>query len=248
MRLIFVRHGEPDYVNDCLTENGVVQARSTAKRLHSENIKAIYASPMGRAVETASYTAKDHELDIQVLDFMHEIDWGDIPGISESSETSKQFVETEPVEDRLPYEGHPWTLAYKLLTENPEYVGSLDWVGHHYFKDNRCTDFYQSISDKFDEFLKNYGLVRKGGLYYVEEKNDDTIALFAHGGSGAIMFSHLLSLPFPFVLTTMPYGVCSVSIIELGSDPGRMTTPRLELFNDMGHIDSFKVERLHFEK
>ena len=27
MRLIFVRHGEPDYAHDCLTENGVIQAK-----------------------------------------------------------------------------------------------------------------------------------------------------------------------------------------------------------------------------
>ena len=26
MRIIFVRHGEPDYVNDCLTETGKKQA------------------------------------------------------------------------------------------------------------------------------------------------------------------------------------------------------------------------------
>ena len=62
------------------------------------------------------------------------------------------------------------------------------------------------------------------------------------------MFSHVLSLPFPFVLTTMPYGVCSISIIDLGGRKGSMIIPRLELFNDMGHIESFRAEKLTFEK
>lgn len=29
---------------------------------------------------------------------------------------------------------------------------------------------------------------------------------------------------------------------------GTMVIPRLELFNDMGHIESFIIEKLHFEK
>lgn len=231
MRLIFVRHGEPDYEKDCLTENGIAQAKSTAVRLKNENIAAVYSSPMGRAMETASFTAREHGLEIQPLDFMHEIDWGD------------------PVEtaDPLPYDGHPWTLAYKYLSETPGGVGG-DWAAHHYFADNRSRKFYDMISARFDEFLSGYGLERKNGLYFCREKCGDTIALFAHGGSGAVMFSHVLSLPFPFVLTSLPYGVCSVSIIEFGEDTGRMVVPRLELFNDMGHIESFKAEKLHFEK
>ena len=121
MRLIFVRHGEPDYENDCLTENGVIQAKSTAERLKNEDLKAIFSSPMGRAKETASYTAKNHGLEVQVLDFMHEINWGD----------KRQTKNLE-------YDGHPWTLAYELLSKNPEYVANSceKWKNHHFFKDN----------------------------------------------------------------------------------------------------------------
>lgn len=235
MRLIFVRHGEPDYQNDCLTANGREQAESTAVRLKNEDIKAIYSSPMGRAKETASYTAKDHGLDIQVLDFMHEIDWGN---------KSKDVDEAS----RIPYEGHPWTLAYKVITDAAEDAKPADWAENPFFRDNICMDFYEKIAEGFDELLGRYGLVRKNGCYECREENNDTIALFAHGGSGALMYTHLLNLPFPFVLTSMPYGVCSVSIIDFSAQQGEMVIPRIELFNDMGHIESYKVEKLHFEK
>ncbi|WP_155243821.1 histidine phosphatase family protein [Butyrivibrio fibrisolvens] len=44
MRLIFVRHGDPDYQNDCLTPKGIEQSKRTAQRLNAEDIKAIYSS------------------------------------------------------------------------------------------------------------------------------------------------------------------------------------------------------------
>lgn len=235
MRLIFVRHGEPDYQNDCLTENGHEQAKDTAKRLADEDIKTVYASPMGRARQTASYTADSHGLSVNILDYMHEINWGDA-------------IEDVDEDQKIPYDGHPWTVAYRVLTDTEDYVGSNKWSEHHFFKDNKCMEYYDLVSRGMDELLEKYGLVRNGGLYKCVEENNDTIALFAHGGSGAIMFSHLLSLPFPFVLTSMPYGVCSVSIVDFSAKKGEMVLPRLELFNDMGHIKTFKQEKLHFEK
>ena len=233
MRLILIRHGEPDYEKDCLTEKGMEQAEGTARRLSGEGISAIYSSPMGRARDTASYTAQRLGLKVNTLDFMHEIDWGDTK---------------EDKEDKLEYEGHPWTLGFKMLTEDPEYVGSSDWDKHHYFRDNKCLSYYRKISPCVDEFLSSFGLIRRNGLYYCEKNCDDTVALFAHGGSGAVLISHILSLPFPFVLTTMPYGLCSVSIIEFIQREGEMTIPILSLFNDMGHIKDVKREPLKFEK
>ena len=55
MRLIMVRHGEPNYELDCLTPEGRRQAAAAAERLSSEGITEIFSSPQGRARETASY-------------------------------------------------------------------------------------------------------------------------------------------------------------------------------------------------
>lgn len=72
MRILFVRHGEPDYKNDCLTETGKLQAQAAARRLEHEGISEIYASPMGRARETAGYTADRLGLPITILDYTPE--------------------------------------------------------------------------------------------------------------------------------------------------------------------------------
>ena len=59
MRIVFVRHGEPNYEKDCLTPLGHRQAEAAARRLEEEGIEAIYSSPFGRALETAQ-AASDH--------------------------------------------------------------------------------------------------------------------------------------------------------------------------------------------
>ena len=230
MRLIFVRHGEPDYINDTLTPNGIQQAQSTSKRLAGESISEVYSSPMGRAMKTASYTADMLGLEVQTLDFMHEIDW-DI---------------------------HPWTTAFKLLAEEPKLMHGDGWREHELFRGDVCISYYDMISREFDKFLENFGLVRTGAVYHEDttlnnresgyDSHDKTIALFAHGGSGAVMFSHLLNISFPYALTTLPYGVCSVSIIEFDAKIDGIVIPRLELFNDMGQLDNVKQEPLRFDK
>jgi probable phosphoglycerate mutase len=248
MRIIFVRHGEPDYANDSLTENGILQAKCTAERLHNENIQAIYSSPNGRAQLTASFTAKDHNLDVKVLDYMREIDWGDVEPAGKSASTDATETTKTAQPQKLPLDGHPWSLAYMLLTEHPEYIGSNNWDKHHYFADNRCTSYFGKIPQGLDELLAGYGLIRKNGFYYCQEENNSTIAIFAHGGSGSILFSHLLNLPFPTVLTVMPYGVCSVSVIDFSGYKGEMIIPRLELFNDMAHLENISQEKMYFGK
>ena len=58
MKIIFVRHGHPDYEKDCLTELGHKQAEAAAERLKDEPIWRIYSSTCGRAYETALYICK----------------------------------------------------------------------------------------------------------------------------------------------------------------------------------------------
>lgn len=51
MRLIFVRHGEPDNANGCLTPLGVKQAEVLVDRLLAEGITEIHSSALARAIK-----------------------------------------------------------------------------------------------------------------------------------------------------------------------------------------------------
>ena len=72
MRLIFVRHGEPDYVNDTLTEKGWREAELLAERISKWNVTKFYCSPLGRAKDTASCTLKKMNRTAETLDWIKE--------------------------------------------------------------------------------------------------------------------------------------------------------------------------------
>lgn len=71
---LLVRHGENDYVKKNilagrlpevhLNEKGLSQAQAVAERLKSVPIKAVYSSPLERAMETAEPLAKALGLEI----------------------------------------------------------------------------------------------------------------------------------------------------------------------------------------
>jgi len=65
-----------------LSEDGVRQARLLAERLSSEEIKAVFSSPLKRALETAMPIALAHDLQVNVLDGLREIDFGAWEGMS----------------------------------------------------------------------------------------------------------------------------------------------------------------------
>ena len=58
MKLLIIRHADPDYSIDSLTEKGRREAELLADRLCRMEIAAFYVSPLGRAQDTASYTLK----------------------------------------------------------------------------------------------------------------------------------------------------------------------------------------------
>ena len=215
MRIIFVRHGEPDYARDCLTAEGQRQAAAAAERLAGEGIGAIYASPLGRARETAEFTARRLGLPVTELDFMREITWGG-PG--------------------LPVEGHPWTLGDWLIDREDFDFLRDDWRQHPYFRDNAAARCCRHIEARFDEFLAGLGYRREGGRYLCEGGDERTVALFSHGGSGACALARALNLPFPWVASVLPYDFTSIIIRAFEVRPGEYVHPRVELFNDCAHI------------
>ena len=215
MRLIFVRHGEPDYTHDCLTETGRKQAAAAAVRLEREGITAIYSSPNGRARETAEHTARRLGLPVTVLEYMHEISWGG---------------------EGVPERGHPWTLSEWLIDREDFDFYSEDWRKHPYFAGNVATQYFDMISEKIDAFMLERGYRHQGTRFLCEGGKEETVAIFSHGGSGACALSRLLALPFPYVSTVLPYDYTSIIILEFPVREGEFVHPRIELFNDAAHI------------
>ena len=146
---------------------------------------------------------------------MHEISWGG---------------------PDVPQNGHPWTLSDWMISRDDFDFYHEDWRQHPYFQNNYAIRCLDEISDKFDAFLLRQGYRHAGTRFFCETNQQKTIAVFSHGGSGACVLSHLLSLPFPYVCTILPYEFTSVIILEFPVREGEYVHPRIELFNDAAHI------------
>ncbi|MRR31747.1 hypothetical protein EG834_15760 [bacterium] len=96
--LLLIRHGENDFMQRrlsgrtagvSLNAKGRQQAQTLADALTHAPLRAIYASPLERAVETAQPLAMAHGLEIQIRQAMIEVDYGRFQG-----RTYKQLART----------------------------------------------------------------------------------------------------------------------------------------------------------
>ncbi len=93
MAIIYlVRHGKTDFIGKklCgnlpgihLNEEGRTQAQKAADTLGNFPLKAIYSSPIERAMETAEIIGSKPGLKIKPVDFLREIHFGDLQGMGE---------------------------------------------------------------------------------------------------------------------------------------------------------------------
>lgn len=72
MRIIFIRHGEPDYDNNTLTEKGFREAELLKDRIIGWNVDAFFSSPMERAILTGEPALKAMGREAEILPWMRE--------------------------------------------------------------------------------------------------------------------------------------------------------------------------------
>src|SRR5438045_4949602 len=113
-RIFMVRHGATVLTKEDrfagatdveLSDEGREQVRRLANRLQSEKIVAIYASPMGRTVETARILAEPHGLEVQARDGLREISHG------RWEQMTRKEVDVAFPEEAAAWEKDPYTFA-----------------------------------------------------------------------------------------------------------------------------------------
>ncbi len=88
-----------------LSDDGRAQARRLAIRLQKEQLVAVYASPLGRAVETARILSEPHRLTLQTRDGLREISHG------RWEQLTRREVEERFPADAAEWEKDPYTFA-----------------------------------------------------------------------------------------------------------------------------------------
>lgn len=173
MRILIIRHGDPDYEKDSLTEKGWREAELLADKMEKLDIKAFYVSPLGRAQDTANVTLKR---------------------IGRKAETHKWLREFQaPVFDKGKLCG-PWDLMPSFYTKQDDFYNTEKWYNTDFMKKGRVKAEYDKVNKGFDKILCNHGYERCGKYYKVNAANTDIIVFFCHFGVECVLLSHLLNI------------------------------------------------------
>ena len=217
MKILIIRHADPDYSIDSLTETGWKEARALTKRLEKLDITSFYVSPMGRAQDTASFLLKMKNAEAEIYPWLREFG----------------HRIRKPNEDRLTV---PWDWLPEIWTKEKKYYDLNSWSDTEIFHEAALPEQYTWVTEGFDEILSHHGYVRDGDCYRVEQANEDTIAFFCHFGLECVLLSHLLHIS-PMLLW---HGTCvpPASVTTLVSEERRkgIAPFRMIAFGDTSHL------------
>lgn len=174
MRILLIRHGDPDYSIDGLTEKGKREVLLLAKKLSKEKIDKIYSSPLGRARLTAEPTARALGKEIEILPFMREFD----------AKLELPYMDAPTI---------PWDVLPAYMNEQPFVYSLMQWQETPFVKNSAVFAEYKAVCESFDSILARHGYERNGYNYKVVSSSHDTIAIFCHFGIMAVVLSHLLN-------------------------------------------------------
>ncbi|MDO5407887.1 MAG: histidine phosphatase family protein [Eubacteriales bacterium] len=220
MKLIIVRHADPDYSIDSLTPTGWKEAELLSEYLCKLDITALYTSPLGRAKDTASLTLKKMNRTATECDWLREF-WPKVarPDLNrtaeEVAETTVSAETTASVEATASDGGSDtcdhgntacaWDWLPADWTKEPRFYDKDAWYTVDVMAAAGVGEAFHQVTDGLDRLLAAHGYVREQGYYRAEKPNRDTIVLFCHFGLEGALLAHLLGVS-PMVLW---HGTCA---------------------------------------
>lgn len=216
MKILIVRHAEPDYVADSITEKGWREAEYLAERLSKLNVKSFYTSPLGRAKDTASLTLKLLNRTAEECEWLKEF----------PIRIDKPDKNNSTVWDWLPAD---WT-------QNDDFYLLSKWADAPEMEKYGVKKEYNRVIGELDSLIAKHGYERNGKLYRAAEPNNDTIVLFCHFGLECVLLSRLINVS-PMILW---HGFCALpsSVTTVITEERRkgIASFRINGFGDISHL------------
>lgn len=200
MRLLIIRHGDPDYEKDSLTKRGWREAELLAERLSKLTVEEFYVSPLGRAKDTASLTLKKMNRTAKECQWLREFG----ARIVRPDRPGEESIAWDWLPQDWAKDGKLW---HKALWAENEVMRAGYTPGAHEADDVQVQGSaeggvgaeYDWVVQNLDALLAGHGYVREGAYYRVERANRDTLVFFCHFGLECVLLSHLMNVS-PMVL------------------------------------------------
>lgn len=217
MKLLIVRHGDPDYSIDSLTPTGWEEATILSDRLCKLDVRAFYCSPLGRAQDTSKPTVARLGRKAEVCEWLREF----APKV------------LRPQDDKP---NVSWDWLPQDWTADSRFFDRDHWFENQRFIDASVKEEADWVTRELDNLLAHHGYVRNGEYYRAEQPNEDTIVFFCHFGVECILISHLLGIS-PMLLW---HGTCaaptSVTTLTTEERIQGIACFRMNAFGDTSHL------------
>ena len=224
MKLLFIRHGDPDYKTDSLTERGKSEVILLAKRMSKTHVDYCYCSPLGRAQLTAKPCLEAMGMEAVTYDWLRECD----PQIVRPDSPERTHI----CWDWLPQD---WTVRENFYKYD-------EWWDDDILKAADIKKNAEAVWNGIDSVLKEHGYERDEHFYRAVKPNNDTIAFFCHFGVTALILAHLLGAS-PMVLwhgmISAPTAVTTVYTEERRKG---IASFRITSFGDISHLYQAGIE------
>ena len=154
MRILIIRHGDPDYEHDSLTPKGWKEAEYLSERISKMDIAAFYVSPLGRAKATASLTLKKMNRTATECPWLREF----APTIQRPDVTDRRMIS--------------WDWLPQDWTKEEEFYRRDLWYTQENMKEGKVKEEYDWVTSSFDQLLAKHGYVRHGENYHVDTQEN----------------------------------------------------------------------------
>ena len=223
MKLIFIRHGDPDYEHDCLTERGKKEAELLALRAEELRGDYYFVSPLGRARETAVPFLEKAGAEAVRMDWLREF-------------------EGRCIRPDLDREHICWDWMPDDMAAEPAFLDRIHWTETGAFAGTNVKAQYDWVISGFDALLEEHGYKRDGTIYRAVRPNHDTLVFFCHFGVTCVMLSRLMNVS-PMVLwhstATAPTSVTTVFTEERREG---IASFRMNCLGDTAHLRDAGLE------
>jgi len=217
LKLILIRHGDPDYTIDSLTEKGWKEAEYLSERIAKLDVRDFYVSPLGRARETAALTLKRMNRTATECAWLREF----------APRINRPDREDSPV---------CWDWLPQDWVGDERFYRYDEWYEPSIMSEGKVGEEYRWVTENFDALLAKYGYVRDGHVYRAEQGNNDTLVFFCHFGVTCVLIGHLIGVS-PMALW---HGLCSaptsVSTIVTEERRKGIVSFRMSSFGDTSHL------------
>lgn len=218
MRILIVRHGNPDYTTDSLTDKGIREAEYLSRRLCNTKIDYFYVSPLGRARETIEPTLRKLGKEAVTLPWLREFD---------------VHIHRPDVADHLKV---CWDWLPQDWTCEPRFYDYNRWMEPEAMASSDVPQQYEWVTQSLDQLLADHGYVREGNFYRVLRPNTDTICLVCHFGLECVLLSRMLTISPMQLWQGFCAATSSVTTIYTEERREGIASFRVSAFGDISHL------------